>query len=157
MRITCGFFIGMSVLLTFSAQALEVSKIFSSDMVLQRGKSVKVWGEAVAVTINGQTVKATASDGVWKIALKPMKAGGPYAMRIKGSKEIVFENILVGEWSIQEVVMNDNHAKITLNGTVILEDTDIGRFKRPSKGHVGFLGHGCLSQLRNIRIRELKQ
>jgi hypothetical protein len=61
----------------------------------------------------------------------------------------------VGEWNTQEVIMNGNHAKITLNGTVILEEDDIGRFKRPSKGHVGFLGHGTKVQFRNIRIKTL--
>jgi hypothetical protein len=61
----------------------------------------------------------------------------------------------IGEWNVQEVMMNGNHAKITLNGTVILEDEDIGRFKRPNTGHVGFLGHGTQVQFRNIRIKEL--
>ena len=63
----------------------------------------------------------------------------------------------VGEWNLQEVIMNKNYIKITLNGTVILEDDDIGRFKRPSKGHIGFLGHGSLVQFKNVRIKQIKE
>lgn len=87
----------------FGASAeVSVSKIFSSDMMLQRDKAVKVWGKAdegekVTVKINGQTVSTTAKDGAWKVALKPMQAGGPHNMSVKGSNSIEFENILVGD------------------------------------------------------------
>ncbi len=39
----------------------------------------------------------------------------------------------VGEWNRQEVMMDGNHVRITLNGEVILEDADISRFKRPAR------------------------
>jgi hypothetical protein len=61
----------------------------------------------------------------------------------------------VGEWNRQEVMMIKNHVKITLNGEVILEDADISRFRRPRKGHLGFLGHGSTVHFRNIKIKEL--
>lgn len=61
----------------------------------------------------------------------------------------------VGEWNEQEVMMKGNHVRITLNGEVILEDKDLSRFRRPDKGHIGFLGHGSKVQFRNIRIKEL--
>ncbi len=61
----------------------------------------------------------------------------------------------VGEWNRQEVMMNENHVKITLNGEVILEDADISRFRRPGKGHLGFLGHGSTVHFRNIKIKQL--
>lgn len=61
----------------------------------------------------------------------------------------------VGEWNKQEVLADKNHIKITLNGEIILEDADLSRFKRPGKGHIGFLGHGSKVQFRNIEIKEL--
>jgi hypothetical protein len=61
----------------------------------------------------------------------------------------------VGEWNRQEVMADKHHIKITLNGEVILEDADLSRFKRPDKGHIGFLGHGSKVQFRNIEIKEL--
>ena len=87
----------------FGASAeVSVSKIFSSDMMLQRNKSVNVWGKAdkgekVTVKINGQSVSTKAVDGQWKISLKAMKAGGPYDMTVSGSNKIEFKNILVGD------------------------------------------------------------
>lgn len=61
----------------------------------------------------------------------------------------------VGEWNKQEVILDGNRIKITLNGKVILEDTDLSRFKRPGKGHIGFLGHGSKVQFRKIELKEL--
>ena len=62
----------------------------------------------------------------------------------------------VGEWNRQEVILDGNRIKITLNGEVILEDKDLSRFKRPGKGHIGFLGHGSKVQFRKIELKELK-
>ena len=75
----------------------------------------------------------------------------------------------VGEWNYEEVMVQGDHIKITLNGTVILE----GNFKEASKdgtldgkdhpglkrnkGHIGFLGHGSELQFRNIRIKDLSK
>ena len=61
----------------------------------------------------------------------------------------------VGEWNRQEVILDGNWIKITLNGEVILEDKDLSRFKRPGKGHIGFLGHGSKVQFRKIELKEL--
>lgn len=63
----------------------------------------------------------------------------------------------VGEWNTQEVLMNGNHVRITLNNELILEDKDISRFRRPAKGHLGFLGHGSRVEFKNIEIKELAE
>lgn len=73
----------------------------------------------------------------------------------------------VGEWNSQEVIVQGDDIKITLNGVVILE----GNMKEASKngtadrkdhpglqrnkGHIGFLGHGSELQFRNVRIKDL--
>lgn len=63
----------------------------------------------------------------------------------------------VGEWNRQEVLMDGDHIRITLNGKVILEDHDISRFRRPAEGYLGFLGHGSRVEFREIRIKELEE
>jgi sialate O-acetylesterase len=77
--------------------------VLSDNMVLQRDVPVNIWGwaepgEKVTVTMNGQkgSAKATKS-GEWKVQLKPLAAGGPYEMTIKGKNSIVLKNILVGD------------------------------------------------------------
>lgn len=73
----------------------------------------------------------------------------------------------VGEWNQQEVYVNGDRIKVTLNGTVIL-DGDLKKAtrngamdKKPHpglqrhKGHIAFLGHGTVVRFRNIRIKEL--
>ncbi len=73
----------------------------------------------------------------------------------------------VGEWNYEEVYVNGDHIKVTLNGTVILdgnlkEATQNGTLDHKDhpglkrhKGHIGFLGHGDELEFRNISIKEL--
>ncbi len=94
---------GLMMTSPFSVFAeVKVSKIFSSDMIMQRNKPVHVWGtadngEKVTVSINNQEVSTTADNGKWKITLQPMKAGGPFDMNITGSNTIEFRSVLVGD------------------------------------------------------------
>jgi len=73
----------------------------------------------------------------------------------------------VGEWNTEEILVQGNKVKVTLNGVVILE----GDYEAASKngtldkkdhpglqkktGHMGFLGHGTVVRFRNIRIKEM--
>lgn len=93
-----------AVLLAIHAQAeVRLPQILGSNMVLQRDIPVNIWGwakpgEKVTVVFNGQTLSAkTLKDGTWKVMLKPMQAGGPFNMEIKGEKILSLENILVGD------------------------------------------------------------
>lgn len=82
---------------------VKLPAVISSHMVLQRDKTVPIWGQAapgedVTVSFNGQTVKATAdAAGKWMAKLAPMKAGGPFGMTIAGKNTIQLEDILIGE------------------------------------------------------------
>ncbi len=77
--------------------------IFGDHMVLQREQENRVWGwadpgEAVTVEIAGQSLQTKADDaGAWQVRLKPLKAGGPHTMKVRGSNERVFTDVLVGE------------------------------------------------------------
>lgn len=73
----------------------------------------------------------------------------------------------VGEWNKQEVIVDGDRIKITLNGEVILDADYVEASKNGTldgrdhpgldrkKGHIGFLGHGSKLKFRNIRIKEL--
>ncbi len=81
---------------------VKPASLFSDNMVLQRETNVPVWGtasngESVTVEFEGQKLSTTAKDGKWKVSLKPLKAGGPFTMTIKGNNTVTIKNILVGE------------------------------------------------------------
>ncbi|MDX9754513.1 MAG: sialate O-acetylesterase [bacterium] len=82
---------------------VQTPAIFSSHMVLQRGKEIPVWGtaapgEAITVTLAG-TAKSTQADtdGKWIVRLPAMTEGGPYLLRVMGQNSLVFEDVLIGE------------------------------------------------------------
>ncbi|MDX1565004.1 MAG: hypothetical protein R3236_06335 [Phycisphaeraceae bacterium] len=86
-------------------EGLCVHNLFQSNMVLQRGKPVAVWGwadpgETVTVTFAGKTETATASkDRDWKVTLPAMEASSrPRTLTVKGKAEMLtLENVLVGD------------------------------------------------------------
>ncbi|MBP6965627.1 MAG: sialate O-acetylesterase [Armatimonadetes bacterium] len=97
----CVIFVLLAVVLTVSSAcaAVKPNVLFSDGAVLQQGMRVPVWGtasegERVTVEFQGQKVGAAAHGGYWIVHLNPLKAGGPYAMRING---LEIRNILVGE------------------------------------------------------------
>jgi sialate O-acetylesterase len=118
--LTISFFVAVSV----SAQ-LRTGNIFTSHMVLQRDKSIPVWGwadknEKITVQLNGQTVSAKANtEGKWMANFKPMQAGGPYNMHIVSKTDsVVLNDVMIGEvWicsgqsNMEFVVQNANNAK----------------------------------------------
>jgi sialate O-acetylesterase len=86
----------------FSAAAVRLPALFSDNMVLQRGKSVPVWGwaddgEKVTVTFRDQTVSTKAKNGKWRVKLSSLKAGGPDVFKVNGNNSIGLTNVLVGE------------------------------------------------------------
>ena len=82
---------------------VSLPKIFGDNMVLQRNRSIPVWGwananEKITVQFNHQTKSVTAdNNGNWKINLDKENAGGPYQLIIKGNDTVTFNNVLVGE------------------------------------------------------------
>jgi sialate O-acetylesterase len=79
-------------------------RVIGSDMVLQRGKPLPIWGtatagEQVSVRFGKQTKTATAdAAGNWKVILDPLVASEkPEVMVIQGTNSIILKNILVGE------------------------------------------------------------
>lgn len=78
------------------------NSLFADHAVLQRNVVVPVWGtardgEKVTVEFAGQKVQTLAANGVWTVKLKPLKAGGPFTMTIRGDQVLTLTDILVGE------------------------------------------------------------
>jgi sialate O-acetylesterase len=83
---------------------VTMSKIFNSNMVLQHGMPLPVWGTATAgehvrIQFNGQTKDTAAgSNGAWKIILDSMAISAtPLQMTITGANTVTLTNILIGE------------------------------------------------------------
>ena len=129
----------LCILLVVSASlSAEVilPKVIGHNMVLQRLKTVPIWGtaspgEKITVSFGAQRKETIASDsGKWVVKLNPMEASElPREMIISGTNTIKLKNILVGEvWlcsgqSNMEYAMRKN-SKIqgTVKGKKPLED-----------------------------------
>ncbi|MEM7559804.1 MAG: hypothetical protein AAF394_11850, partial [Planctomycetota bacterium] len=103
------FSFGLIVILlsTFaSAQQLELAAPFTDNLILQREKSVPVWGfdapgSKVSVEFAGQSKQAVASDsGEWMIKLDPLEASRKerlLTVRSDRGESIQLKGVLVGE------------------------------------------------------------
>lgn len=79
---------------------VQLPQIFQSGMVLQRGMTMPVWGqadpsEAVTVKLNKKVCSTTAdAKGYWRVDLPAMKAGGPYELTVNDQ---VLNDVWVGD------------------------------------------------------------
>jgi sialate O-acetylesterase len=82
---------------------VKLPRIFSSNMVLQKGIEIPVWGwadkgEQITVILNNKSVRTkTDGNGKWKVKLPVQEYGGPHKLIVKGKNTIELENILIGE------------------------------------------------------------
>ncbi len=81
----------------------KVAAVFSNNMVLQRDKNIKIFGQGnnddmVCVTFGDKTYKVKVKAERWSILLPPMSAGTGYQMTVACKEEVkCFENIAIGE------------------------------------------------------------
>ena len=108
-----------------NAQNLEVAKIFSNNMVLQRNVEVPIWGktkskETVTVFFNGVAYEThSKNDGNWEVVLPKQDAGGPFEMSVvSASGNLNYKNIMIGDvWlcsgqsNMEWTVVNSNNAE----------------------------------------------
>jgi len=86
-----------------SFATVTMPSIFSDHMMLQEKAPVKLWGKAdpgekISISIGKQNISTTAgADGKWTAWLKPLAAGGPISMTVKGTNTLTINDILVGE------------------------------------------------------------
>ncbi|MDZ7721518.1 MAG: glycosyl hydrolase family 2 [candidate division KSB1 bacterium] len=88
-----------------SAQALDLSPLFSDHMVLQQQTAVPVWGTAepgTAVVVKsewGETAETRADqDGHWFVELETVQADGPFTLTISAFNDTIrIQDVMLGE------------------------------------------------------------
>jgi len=93
----------LAIVFAAAARAeITPNALFSDHAVLQQGRETPVWGtanegERVTVEFAGQKIVTIAKEGRWLVRLRPLPAGGPYAMTISGRNAVTISDVLVGE------------------------------------------------------------
>jgi sialate O-acetylesterase len=97
----------LSLLAHIMAMAeVRMPNLFGDHMVLQRDKTVRIWGwadpgESVEVTFAGQILKtkAEADEGRWSVELKPLESSSKgRSLTVTGKTgKVVLEDVVVGE------------------------------------------------------------
>src|SRR6266487_3874223 len=76
----------------------ELNPLFQDNAVLQCDARVPVWGaardgEKITVTFAGQNISTVATNGAWKIWLKPMKPNAtPQTLTVAGDTTSAITN-----------------------------------------------------------------
>ncbi len=77
--------------------------LFSDHMVLQQGREIHIRGKAdpgekITAAISGHSAGTTADEhGDWSVRLPALSAGGPFTLTIRGKKEIIIKDVMIGE------------------------------------------------------------
>lgn len=82
---------------------ISLPKLISDGMVLQRDTELRIWGwaspgEKVSVRFKRRSFTTKAdNEGNWQLMLPKQPAGGPYAMELTGSNQLIIQDILIGD------------------------------------------------------------
>jgi sialate O-acetylesterase len=94
----------LAVCCSLARAEVSLNSMFGDHMVLQQGIANRVWGRAapgerVTVSLAGQSQATTAGDdGRWEVKLEPItEYGGPHTLTVKGTNELTFQDVLIGE------------------------------------------------------------
>ncbi|MDF2927015.1 MAG: sialate O-acetylesterase [Paenibacillaceae bacterium] len=85
------------------ASDFQLDPMFGDHMVLQRHKSIRVWGHGgngspVQVSVAGVQAETTVQDGCWYLELPALEAGGPHTLIAEsGHTSIILRDILIGD------------------------------------------------------------
>lgn len=80
--------------------AVKLPSVLCDGVILQRDQPVVVWGKAdpgenVSVSLAGRKASVQAApDSTWTVTLKPVKAGGPYTLKVN---DIEVNDVLFGD------------------------------------------------------------
>ena len=110
---------------------VTLPQLFQDGMVLQREKTIPVWGkadagEAVSVTLNKKTCQTTATaEGRWRVDLPKMKAGGPYILTVN---DVELKDVFIGDvW----LLSGQSNIDVTVERVYPWYTTDIDNYENP--------------------------
>ena len=110
---------------------VTLPQLFQDGMVLQREKTIPVWGkadagEAVSVTLNKKTCQTAATaDGRWRVDLPKMKAGGPYILTVN---DVELKDVFIGDvW----LLSGQSNIDVTVERVYPWYTTDIDNYENP--------------------------
>jgi sialate O-acetylesterase len=99
--------VGLALILCWTSMWAQrppaLSPLFTDHMVVQRGKSIPVWGTAaegriVRVSLGGSYGSTLADHaGRWTVGLDPLVAGGPYDLIVLAGDTLIVHDVAVGE------------------------------------------------------------
>ena len=126
---------------------IKLPAILSDHMVLKKDANVPIWGtaapgEAVSVTLNGQTTQTSAdADGKWRVVLDLSQSPqGPFEMVVKGNNQITISDVVVGEvWvasgqsNMEWPLKDTNHAtaEIAASANPLLREFRVTKTQAP--------------------------
>ena len=97
-----GFWMGL--FLSGAHAEVTLPAIFGDHMVLQRGMTLPIWGNAdpgeqVSVQIAGQSTQTKANaSGNWRVTLRPLPAfASPETLVVEGKNRIEIQDVLLGD------------------------------------------------------------
>src|SRR5262245_32269937 len=88
---------------TLARAEVKVDALIGDHMVVQRDRPLRLSGtaapgEAVTATIAAAKASTKAdANGRWSLLLPPLLAGGPYAVRIRGTNSMTLTDVWAGE------------------------------------------------------------
>jgi len=82
---------------------VRLPHVIGNSMVLQRNVPIRLWGwaepgeEVTARLLDKQAAGKADAQGLWKLELPAMPAGGPYELEIAGRNRLKLTDVLLGE------------------------------------------------------------
>ena len=130
------FLAAVVLLLAVQAEAeVKLPALLGSNMVLQRNTEVNFWGEAsprsrvlLTASWDGRTYDAKAdAEGRWAMKIATGEAGGPYTVTVSDGKEVVLDNVMLGEvWVCSG--QSNMEMKVWESNVPMVSDPDIRLF-----------------------------
>ena len=129
---------------------IELSNLFSDNMILQQESNVNFWGKAqknqellIYTSWSGKIHKTSVNnDGNWKIKIKTPSAGGPFNIQITCNSETkTINNVLIGEVWLS-------------SGQSNMEMTLSGNNREPVIGSLDAIANSNNSKIRFFNVKE---
>lgn len=104
MKLRIVFLVAVAMSMTCKAK-VEMSPLFSDNMVLQQQSEAPVWGKAkagkkvvVTTSWDGKKYECRAeADGRWRVDVSTPKAGGPFEITVSDGKPVTLRDVMIGE------------------------------------------------------------